>query len=240
MSVEILGVKTDKIDLPGALLQIFNYLKRPGQNLIVTVNPEFILEAQKNVEFRNALNSARLSTADGVGLIFAARILKNEKLFRVTGVDLTRSLLTNCSDAKIYLLGGAEGVAKAVRKRYPEVRIVGAESGGKLKTEKWELEDNEAVIKRINDSGANLLLVAFGQVKQELWIKANLANMPNIKVAIGIGGTFDFLAGRMRRAPKWMRQLGLEWLYRLIKEPRRWKRIWRAVVVFPLTILLKK
>jgi len=236
--MEILGVKIDQIDLNGALPAIGRLIEGEGQHLVVTVNPEFIVEAQKNEAFKKVLNSAQLSTCDGAGLVWAAKLLKQEKLTRVTGVDLTEKLLA--TNFKLYLLGGAEGVAWSVKEKYPQALIVGAESGGKLKKDQWVLENNPAAIERIKQSGAEILLVAFGQVKQEMWIYENLKLMPNIKIAIGIGGTFDYLSGKLKRPPLWLRKLGLEWLYRLVKEPRRAKRIWNATAVFSWLVIKDK
>jgi N-acetylglucosaminyldiphosphoundecaprenol N-acetyl-beta-D-mannosaminyltransferase len=162
-------------------------------------------------------------------------------LERVTGVDLTLELLSGkCPQAQIYLLGGAPGVAEAVKIKYARENIVSAEDGGKLLGNNNELENNQAILDRINNSGANILLVAFGQIKQEMWLAENLPKLPNIKIAIGVGGTFDYLSGRAKRPPQWLRNLGLEWLYRLIKEPKRWKRIWNATAVFSWLVFRKK
>lgn len=240
MTVEILGIKLNKIDLNGIIARLSGWLAEAGQKLVVTVNPEFMVMAGENPAFRAVLNNASLAIADGYGLILAGRLLRNEKLIRVTGVDLTLELLGNaCPEAKIYLLGAAEGVADQVRAKFPQAKIVGAEAGGRL-LPNGRLEDNEAVINRINESGANLLLVAFGQVKQEMWLSHNLSHITSIKVGIGIGGTLDYLAGLAKRAPAWLRAIGLEWLYRLIKEPRRWKRIWNATAVFTWLVLREK
>ncbi len=236
--MEILGVKICQIDLAGVLQRINVWLAGEEQKLIVTVNPEFILEAQGNELFRRVLNNADLATVDGFGLALAGKILQHKKFMRVTGVDLSLELLNGaCPTAGIYLLGGAEGVAETVKEKFSAGQIVGAEDGGRLLTDRWELEDNETVIRRINNSGANLLLVAFGQVKQEMWLDKNLKRLPGVKVAIGIGGTFDFLSGKVKRAPAGIRRLGLEWLYRLINEPKRFRRIWRATVVFVCLVI---
>lgn len=241
MSVEILGVNISNINIAETLEQINEMLSGTTGNLIATVNPEFVLAAQKNIEFKIVLNSAAIAIADGTGIIWAGKLLKKTKLTRVTGVDLCLELLKGkCPEAKIFLLGGASGVADAVKAKYPDAWIVGAESGGELIEANWELEDNQAVVDRINKSGANLLLVAFGQVRQEMWIAKNLDKLPNIRVAIGIGGSFDFLSGKIKRAPKLLRALGLEWLYRLIKEPKRWRRIYDATIKFPLLIMKEK
>lgn len=239
--VEILGVKVDKIGLTEAVAKFNDWLSEPGQSSVATVNPEFIVAAQDDSDFRRILNQTDLATADGAGLIWAGRLLQREKLIRVTGVDLSQELLIGkCPEAKIYLLGGAPGIAEAVKEKFNQGSIVGAESGGKLKAGEWLLEENQAVIERINQSGANILLVAFGQVKQEMWLAKNLSKLSKIKIAIGVGGTFDYLSGRTKRAPLFFRRLGLEWLYRLIQEPKRWKRIWNATAMFGWLVVREK
>jgi len=242
MRLKILGVNIDKISLPEVLDKISELIAGESQHLIVTINPEFIVEAQKNQGFAKALNSATIATCDGAGLQWAARFLYGESIPRVTGVDLVQELLkSKAGDNKIFLLGGAEGVAAELRKKYPR-NIVGAESGGRLNKvkESWILEDHDNIIKRINDSDANIILVAFGQVKQENWIKDNLPLMPSAKVGIGIGGTFDYLTGKVKRPPAWMREAGLEWLYRLIVMPRRVGRIYNATMKFTWMVLREK
>lgn len=240
--MDILDIKIDRIDLNGVIGKICGWLSDPAtsQNIIATVNPEFVLAAQKNAAFKAVLNSAAISTCDGVGLIWAAKFLNGDKLTRVTGVELSEKLIRGeCPGAKVFLLGGQEGVAKAVAEKYEPCAIVGYADGGKLiaRGDSWTLEDNERIIAEINNSGANIILVAFGQVKQEMWIRDNLAAMPEIIAAIGVGGTFDYLAGTVKRAPGFFRRLGLEWLYRLVREPKRWRRIWNATVVFGWMIL---
>jgi len=100
--------------------------------------------------------------------------------------------------------------------------------------------DADQIIQAVNTSGAKLLLVAYGAPKQDLWIAKHLSKMPTVRVAIGVGGTFDFLSGTIKRAPRWLRSLGLEWLWRLILQPWRIKRIWTAVVIFPMLVLMSK
>ncbi|MFA6593990.1 MAG: WecB/TagA/CpsF family glycosyltransferase [Candidatus Buchananbacteria bacterium] len=239
--MNILGIKIDELSEVEVLTKIGEWLTAEGQRQIATVNPEFVVAAQSNSEFKNLLNRIALNTCDGFGLVLAARLFHRRRLPRVTGADLSGNLLKGkLPSAKIYLLGGAPGVAEAIRTKFVFNGIVGAEDGGKINADGKILEDNGAVIARINSSGANILLVAFGQVKQETWIAENLPWLPGIKVAIGVGGTFDFLTGRVPRAPEWMRSIGLEWLYRLIKEPKRFGRIWRATAVFSWLALKEK
>lgn len=243
--MKILDIKIDQIDLLGVIKTICGWLcdSAASQNIIATVNPEFVVEGQKNSAFKSVINSAAISTCDGVGLIWASRFLGGEKLIRVTGVELSEKLIRgNCAGAKVYLLGGREGVAKAVYEKYEPSAIVGYDDGGKLisSDDSWTLENNAEAIDKINKSGANIILVAFGQMKQEMWIRDNLVKMPRVKVAIGVGGTFDYLAGTVKRAPGLFRRLGLEWLYRLFREPKRWRRIWNATAVFGWLVISEK
>ncbi|MFA5124215.1 MAG: WecB/TagA/CpsF family glycosyltransferase [Patescibacteria group bacterium] len=239
--MQILGIKIDELNQSQVLTRIGEWLADEGQHQVATVNPEFVVMAQDYPDFQNLLNQTALNTCDGFGLVLAAKLLYRRRLPRVTGADLSRELLAGkLPTAKIYLLGGAPGVAEATRTKFVFTGIVRAEDGGKINPDGKRLERNEAVIERINASGANILLVAFGQVKQEIWIKENLDRMPGIKVAIGVGGTFDYLAGKIRRAPYCLRFIGLEWLYRLIIEPRRIGRIWRATVVFSRLAIKEK
>ncbi len=223
----ILGVNISRITLDQVMTQIMAWLKTANQYYIVTVNPEFLVAAQANPLFRQVLNQADIATCDGFGLKLASM----GKLSRVTGVDLTKELLSNMH-VKAYLLGGEPGVAGLVAKKYPKT-VVGASCGGKLNTQTWLLEKNQSVIQDIIDSQANILIVALGQIKEEIWIYKNLDQMPNIKVAIGVGSTFNYLSGKVKQAPSWLRQLGLEWLYKLIIQPHRYRRIFNAVIVFP-------
>ncbi len=167
-------------------------------------------------------------------VVLAPRKIRTVLPERVTGVD---SMEQVCRAAKqegkgVFLLGGAEGVAdsagEVLRRKIPGLNVAGSYAGRPFGP------DDEEMRKRIAESGAGILFVAFGCPKQERWIAENLPKLPNIKIAMGVGGSFDFIAGTVRRAPQWMKSLGIEWLYRLIQEPRkRLPRIWRAVVVFP-------
>jgi N-acetylglucosaminyldiphosphoundecaprenol N-acetyl-beta-D-mannosaminyltransferase len=242
--MEVIGVKIDQINLSGAVEKITAWAGDSQQRLIVTVNPEIVVAAQQNQKYKKVLNQADLSTCDGVGLVWAARFLHKQALSRVTGVDLTEALLNQKnSDLKFFLLGAQDIVVSTVKNKFSQALIVGIDSGGRLQEQldgRWLLENNEEIVQRIKDSRANILLVAFGGVKQELWLSQNLVKMPNIKVAIGVGGTFDYLAGKISRAPKWLRLIGLEWLFRLIKEPKRIRRIYNAIVKFGYLVIKQK
>ncbi|MEI6288460.1 MAG: WecB/TagA/CpsF family glycosyltransferase [bacterium] len=241
MKIEILGVKINIIDFEEAIKKIEEFLLSDSSHQVATINPEFVLSAQKNNDFKTILNNADLATCDGAGLSWAGNFLYCAKMPRVTGVDLTEKLFVQpLSNSKIYLLGGDDEVAKAVKDKYLDAPIVGAENGGQIKTGSYLLENNKEVLSRINQSRANILLVAFGQIKQEMWIANNLKFLPNIRVAIGIGGTFDYLSGRVKRAPAWMRHLGLEWLFRLLHQPKRITRIFKATIFFVYKIVRER
>lgn len=233
---KILDVTIESLSLRQAMNRIASFLKGNKLSQIVTVNPEFVLEAQKDSEFKRIINSADLSVPDGFGLKIAA-FLTNQKIKNIiTGVDLTWEIakMAEKRGYSIFLLGGGRDVAfKASRKMkfiYPKLKIAGFYAGSP--TEK-------GIITRINKSGADILLVAFGAPKQDKFIYKNRHRL-KVKVAMGVGGTFDYIAGIVPRAPLWMRRAGFEWLYRLIRQPWRISRIFHAVVIFPLTVLFSR
>ena len=215
---------------------LFAHIDRGQRCMIATLNPELMLEAYRNPSFKATLNTMDFATVDGTGLSLILHTLGYQSPHRYPGANLLTDLIMtghNC-----YFLGGLENQAKGAKEyaehTWPSAHIVGAESGGKIDHNQLILDQN--VLKRINESGATVLLVGFGAPRQELWITAALPHLPHIKVAVGIGGAFGFL-GQKPRAPKMWRSLGLEWLYRGFYEKKHWKRIWQAVVLFPLTAL---
>lgn len=242
--VAILGVNIDNLSYQEAVEQVNEFLQSRHQHYIVTPNPEFLVKAHSDKLFKEILNYADLAVADGVGLVHAARWL-GQKLQRTTGVDLFWHLceLAQHEAAPIFLLGGDENVAEAaaavLHKNFPRLLIVGAQSGGVVSDDGTETSDEQLILK-INQAQPKLLFVAFGQPKQEKWIFSHLDQLASVKVAMGVGGSLDFISGNVTRAPEVLRSLGLEWLYRLFKEPWRWKRIYTAVVVFPFLVLKQK
>lgn len=194
----------------------------PGAH-VVTANPELVMEARRNPEFAEALRRADLVLPDGIGIVWAARLLGRSVPERVPGIELTEALLETAADRgyKVFLLGAAPGVADeaaaSARRRYPALRVVGTHHGY------FSAEEEPSVVQRITDAAPDLLLVALGAPRQELFIARHRRRW-NVPVAMGVGGTFDVWAGRARRAPAWIRAVGLEWLYRLLREPRRLKR----------------
>jgi len=262
--IKILRVRIDKTTLKKATNITLKWAKESKQRHITTPNPEILLKSQENHKFRRILNNSDLNTADGIGLIWAYKyknITKNsssklyrlikwiisllifpfqkrsyKRLKRVTGTDLMREICKKSTKKhKIFLLGASTGIAKLVKekfeKNFPNLNIVGTYSGSSSPNE------DKRNCKIINKTKANILFVAYGAPAQEFWINRNLKNLTSIKVAIGIGGAFDFHAEKIKRAPKWMRKTGLEWLFRLIKQPKRIKRIYNATIKFPIKIL---
>lgn len=234
--VTILNVAIDNVNESEALERIVGFLRAGGPHQVVTVNPEFVMEAQRNPAFRAVLQQADLATPDGFGLILAARWQQTPLRGRVTGVVLADRLAALAADGgyRIFLLGAAPGVAEraaaTLRQRHPAVQIAGCYAGSPHPRHEPFLQQ------LISAARPDILLVAYGHPAQDLWIARNQPIL-RVPVAMGVGGVFDYLAGRVPLAPAWMRRSGLEWLYRLIQQPRRWQRIIVAVPLFTWTVL---
>ncbi|MFZ5365584.1 MAG: WecB/TagA/CpsF family glycosyltransferase [Patescibacteria group bacterium] len=243
----ILGVGIANLDLEQSVDKIRSFLISGRKHTIFTPNPEICHAASKNDHYRKILNSSSLNIADGFGLKIGGLILGQKVLHRVTGIDLTWRIidLAAANHYKIMLLGGmgdtARLAADKIKEQYPNIEIVGAASGIEIQIEHgrivYNIEQNQKLTKLINRAAPDILLVAFGAPKQESWIFENIGKLNSIRLAVGVGGTLDFIAGNAKRAPQWLRKIGCEWLYRLIKEPRRWRRIFAAIVLFPATCI---
>jgi len=240
----LLGVRVDRFTQSQVLDIVMNILERARSSdqqgicqQIVTVNPEFVMQAQHNAPFLQAINHAMLVVPDGIGIVLALRYLRHPTPERVAGVDTAVALARRCAlqNYRLYLLGAAPGVAEIAATRLqelaPGLQIVGTYAGSPAPSEEDEL------IERIRVAQADVLYVAYGAPAQDLWIARNLARLP-VALAMGVGGTFDFLAGRQRRAPEAMQRMGLEWLYRLYREPWRWRRM-LALPQFMIQVVLK-
>jgi N-acetylglucosaminyldiphosphoundecaprenol N-acetyl-beta-D-mannosaminyltransferase len=207
---------------------------RGGQ--VVTLNPEIVMRARRDPALRAIIADAALVTADGVGVVWAARLAGVAIPQRVTGIDLSEALMARAAalgyDA--FLVGAGEGVAEAAA-RAIAAKATDSHIAGVWRGDPRRESDAEAV-RRVHDSGARLLLVAYGAPAQEYWIERNLRALPGV-LAIGVGGALDMIAGRAARAPRWMRAAGLEWLYRLAREPWRWRRM-RALPAFAALALV--
>jgi len=238
-AISILGVQVHNVTTGETMAHIRRYMDEPSLHQIATVNPEFVMTAQKNETFRQVLNSSDLCLPDGIGLLWAGRWLGNPLKERVAGSDLVCALASEAAKYgwRLFLLGAAPGVADEAanifRADYPDIQIAGRFPGSPA------LEENDDLVQRINQSGADLLFVAYGAPAQDLWIARNSGSLRNVRVAIGVGGSLDFITGRAKRAPSWIQQIGLEWFYRLVREPYRWKRM-LALPRFALRVILSQ
>jgi len=235
---KILGVKIDRVNFGEVMAKIAAFLMVDEFHMIATVNPEFLVTAQRDEPFKNILNSTDLNVPDGVGLQFGAWISRQKMGERITGVDLTWEICKLAAEKgySVYFLGGAEGAAQKAANRlelmYPELKIAGIacpiiEVDGAAEPQ---------IIEDINNSNADILLVALGAPKQEKFLN-RYRDQLKIKLAMGNGGTFDYIAGVVPYAPAWIRKIGLEWLYRLFTQPKRWRRIFTATIIFPWLII---
>lgn len=237
--VRILGVPVDHVDMRRALDFVDSAIKNNElRQYILGINPEKVITLQRNNFLRNMFEKAGLLIPDGIGVVLAMRWLYRLPARRVPGSELVPNI---CREAvkegyKIFFYGSKEEVNKAavekLRNIYPGIQIVGRSSG--------YVKENQmpSLVGEINGSGADILFVGLGSPKQEQWIQAYLPKL-NVKVCQGIGGTLDTITGNVKRAPIFFRWIGLEWLYRLIKEP---KRIRRQIVlpIFALKLLKEK
>jgi N-acetylglucosaminyldiphosphoundecaprenol N-acetyl-beta-D-mannosaminyltransferase len=237
-SIPILGVPIHDVTTEETLTFIDQFVRAGVPRQICTVNPEFIMLAQKDKEFKQILDRSALNLPDGTGVVWAAKRVGQPVRERVAGSDLVGMMADRAQQTgwRIFLLGAAEGVAEQaaskLRERYPQTDIVGAYAGTPRP------EDEVEIAARIRSSGATVLLVAYGAPKQDKWIARNLERT-GVSVALGIGGSLDFIVGTQQRAPQWMQRVGLEWLYRLIREPWRWRRQ-LALPKFVWAVLRKK
>lgn len=236
-----MGVKIDKISGDEAMEKIGSFLSSDYGHYIVTANPEMVVLAQKDQQFRDIINNADLAVPDGIGLIFASKIIsrRNDLTERISGIDLIDEIVKNFGrERKIFLLGGQEGAAKLAAEKLKE-KILDIKIAGTFSGDAGEAGDNAAVL-TINRVSPDILFVAYGAPRQEKWIARNLKKLPAVRLAIGVGGAFDIIGGKISRAPLWMRNVGLEWLWRLIQEPRRIGRIYNATIKFGWLILKKR
>lgn len=241
--VNILGVNIDSLSREEYENKLEEFLFDNKAHLIVTPNPEFCVQASRDQEFRNILNTASLAIPDGVGLKFAGWYLGRPIKERITGVSLVEDLCRQARDKKlsVYFLGAFKDTALRsaanMKKKYPGLKIAGAENEYNFLG--WK-RSNDNIIKRINRQKPDILFLAFGAPRQEKWLAANLERFTTVKIAVGVGGSFDYLSGAVRRAPAVLRIIGLEWLFRLFRQPWRAKRIYRAIIVFPVKVIISK
>jgi len=222
--VEVFGIPIDNVTMAEARDTILAWLNNTPCRQVCFVNADCANIAYRNQEYVKVLREADYCLADGIGLKIAGKIFGKNIRENVNGTDLFPYLCESLAetDRRVFLLGArpgvAEGVANWVREHFPSLQVCGSQHGY------FSAQEEQEIIRQIRESGANLVLVAFGTPKQDLWIHEHMAEM-GANVAIGVGGLFDFYSGRIPRAPLWVRKLGMEWAYRLIQEPGRlWKR----------------
>jgi len=220
----VLGVRVDCVDMKTALARIESFVDAGGRHLVATVNPEFVMRAGDDREFARVLESADLCLADGSGVVWAARRQGCALAGPVTGVDLVPRLAALCAKRKfrLFLLGAAPGVADELARRLKDEHpglLVAAHSGSP------DPAADEETLGRIESERPQVLLVAYGAPRQELWVDRIGERLTGVAVAIGVGGAFDYLTGRVPRAPLWMRRVGMEWLFRLARQPWRIRRM---------------
>lgn len=232
----ILGVKIDDQPLDYVMSKVDQFIKSDSSHKIFTPNPEICLQSEKDDHYRQALNLADINIPDGFGLKLGALILGEKLENRVTGADLTKNILDHYKETnlKVFVvlrndsLTSTTDLEKYFQENYPNIKL----QVGEINKDKPF--DCDETLNKINNFQAQIVFVALGAPNQELWIDKYLKLIPSTKIALGIGGSFDFITGKMQRAPKLIRDLGMEWFYRLYKEPKRLKRIKNATTDFLL------
>lgn len=236
--INILGINVHNLSKKQALVKIEEFLSVQKQRLLATVNPEIILAANKDKEFFDILNKADLALPDGIGLKITAWLI-GANLERITGADLVKDILelAETQDRRVVIfnwrngLSGELDIKNALVEKYSglSVLVINIERETVIPVEK---------LARIKEFQPEIVFCTLGAPFQEKFIFYNIKNWPSARIGMGVGGSFDFLTGKLPRAPFWLRKIGLEWLWRLIKQPRRWKRIYNAVIVFPIKFIL--
>lgn len=256
MRLKILDVPIDNLSRKETLNKISGFLKKPDQNLVTTPNPEMLVDADNDWFFKEIFYRSKLNIADGFGLVLAAKYLYKQKLNRYPGTDLMLDIchLAEQENKSIFLLGSRQEVLKKLTEKllrlYPQIKIVGDEAGLKICVQQnnqnkrvWHNEfltglnfdekENQKIIDLINHTKPDILFVAFGHIKQEKWLISFLNKLPSVKVAMGVGGAFNYLSGQIKRAPKAIRYCGLEWFWRLLSNPKyRTQRVFKATFEF--------
>ena len=228
MKTEILGVRFDNLTQQEAAQRGRQLLEEDKFHYVVTPNPEFLLAAEKDPEFRRVLNAADLVLPDGIGVVYSAKILGTPLKERVPGIEFAEAMLSALNDmgGRLYLLGAKPGVAEEAGRRicarYPDLVLCGTHDG--------YFKDEQAILPEIAAAKPDLLFVCLGAPKQEKWM-ARWGQHTGAKLAIGLGGCLDVFAGNVRRAPEQWQKLGLEWAYRLKKEPKRIGRMAKLPLV---------
>ena len=235
---KILSIKICASPQKDILKEILRRIKNGEKTVVFTPNSQILLDAQKSNKKLKTLNSSTINIPDGIGVVFASRLRKGNIKRRISGIDLAERLLQIAEKKgyRVFLLGAKDGVAKKakdeLKKRYPKLNICGTHHGYFGKTS----AENKGVIDRINESAPDLLFVCLGSPYQEEWIEKNKKELHSVKLFMGLGGSLDVWSGKIKRAPALLQALGLEWLYRTVKEPKR-ARIFFDIPNFLIQVL---
>ncbi|MDR1702382.1 MAG: WecB/TagA/CpsF family glycosyltransferase [Sporomusaceae bacterium] len=222
--VKVLGILIDSLNMEQAAAKVEGFILKKKPSLIVTANAEMVMAAQKDAALAEILNTAALVVPDGAGVVWAARYTGQSVPERVAGYDLAQRLLGLAAQKgyRVFFFGAAEEVVVKAKERaqrdYPGLEVVGVRNGF------FTAADEDSIIAAIKDTKPDILLAALGVPKQEKWLAKNFEVL-NVPVCMGVGGTFDVMAGAVRRAPLWLQKMNLEWLYRLWQEPGRFFRM---------------
>lgn len=225
--VIVANIPVDDLSQEEALEAIDRMLSGEGQHHAAVVNAAKLVRANRDPELREILLAADIVTADGMSVVWASKLLGCPLRERVAGIDLFERLIARAAERglSVYFLGAREESVRQMvailSRRYPKLRVAGYRNGY------FDWAESASIAEAIRQSGADMLFVALGSPAQEKWIAANLART-GAKLAMGVGGSFDHMSGLARRAPKWMQRAGLEWFYRLLREPRR---LWRRYLI---------
>lgn len=245
-SVSVLGVHVDSYTKEAFSSRVATWLSAGTRgHLITTPNAEMILAAQHNPQLREVLNRSDIALCDSRAVQWAALPVQIQ---RYTGVDACADLLSIAEDSgySVFFLGGGSAalthaLQAALARSYPALRIAGMNEGPNLSVIDNHVhiapEDETQLLLELQVAAPDILCVAFSHEKQELFLAQYLPRCPSIRIGIGVGGAFSYLSGKSRRAPALWRRVGIEWLWRLLAEPHRWRRIIRAVIVFPYNVL---
>ena len=246
-----MGVGVDTVDKSSALAKVADFLSSGEGHMIFTPNPEMLVAARSDSYFQTILNESSLNICDGRGVELALKLMNNSsRLKRIPGIDFMQGVCHLAAEEGrgVYLLGsGDKNIIKnasiALQTEFHNLKIVGYHAGpriaisNQLSAISYDTAENDNIIEDIILSAPDIIFVGFGHEKQEKWIDEHLPQLPSVKIAMGVGGAFDVLGGKLKRAPIWMQKVGLEWLWRLTLEPKRLKRIWTAVLVFPYLVI---
>lgn len=232
---EVLGLPVDSLTLEEALSRVDEHLRARRPLRVVTINAEMAMQAHGDAELADVIRGAGLVIPDGSGVVWALR-RQGLPASKLAGVDFVRHVARLCAEGgfRLYLLGAAPGVAdtaaETLRRQAPGLEIAGTRDGF------WKPEEEAAVLEAIRDARPDVILVALGVPRQEKWIARHQEAL-GVPMAMGVGGSFDVFADRVKRAPRWMRRLHLEWLFRLYQEPWRWRRMAGTLPLFAWLVL---